>query len=189
MPSTDPEPARTLRSLSAQVSLRWSRDAGRAYSLLEHAPARVSLTALLKRAVRKTVQYSPPKEPRIESALLQNALAIIDLSVVSDEEIQELNAQYRGKNRPTDVLSFSQLEGEAMPGFAMSPELLLGDIVISIESAARQAADLKHSLDQEIAFLAVHGTLHLCGYNHDTSARRRVMWKQQDQIVRLLNLG
>lgn len=189
MPSTDPEPGRTLRSLSAQVSLCWSRDAGRAYSLLERAPARISLTALIKRAARETLRHSPPREPLIETALQENLPVAIDLSVVSDEEIRELNFQYRGKNRPTDVLSFSQIENGMAPAPMASEVLLLGDIVVSIESAARQAAELQHSLEQEMAFLTAHGTLHLCGYNHDTSARRRAMWKQQDQIVRLLNIG
>lgn len=100
--------------------------------------------------------------------------------------MQQLNASFRGKNKPTDVLSFCQLEGEAMP-FA-GEEILLGDVIISIETAARQARDLNHSMERELGFLLVHGALHLCGYDHDTAARRRIMWQKQDTIVESLNI-
>jgi probable rRNA maturation factor len=84
------------------------------------------------------------------------------------------------------VLSFSQFEGEEFPFELPADSLPLGDLVISIETAARQAAERHHSLATEIAFLAVHGTLHLLGYDHVTSAQRRAMWKQQEAIVELL---
>jgi probable rRNA maturation factor len=110
----------------------------------------------------------------------------IDVSFVSDAEIAEMNTHHRHKPRPTDVLSFSQLEGEAFPVEMLTDPLPLGDLVISIETAARQAAERHHSLTTEISFLAVHGTLHLLGYDHVTSAQRRAMWKQQEAIVQLL---
>jgi probable rRNA maturation factor len=110
----------------------------------------------------------------------------IDVSFVSDAEIAELNTHYRRKPRPTDVLSFSQAEGEEIPFDLLTNPLPLGDLVISIETAARQAAERHHSLATEVAFLAVHGTLHLLGYDHVTSSQRRAMWKQQEAIVQLL---
>jgi probable rRNA maturation factor len=110
----------------------------------------------------------------------------IDVSFVSDAQIAELNTHYRHKPRPTDVLSFSQTEGEEFPFELPADPLPLGDLVISIETAARQAAERHHSLSTEVAFLAVHGTLHLLGYDHVTSAQRRAMWKQQEAIVELL---
>lgn len=143
----------------------------------------------------------------------------VDVSFVSDQEIAVLNADYRNKPRPTDVLSFSQSENasgegwpneatffvgsssapiasskdEASDGFAAFPgfademdSFLLGDIVISIETAARQARERDHDLETEVAFLAVHGALHLSGYDHATSAQRRAMWKQQEAIVEQL---
>ena len=133
----------------------------------------------------------------------------VDVSFVCDEEIEVLNANYRNKPRPTDVLSFAQNEGETFPtnasttpsndpnspqsadGFGMlsgfaSDEMdvfSLGDIVISIETAWRQARERDHDLETEVSFLVVHGALHLLGYDHATSAQRRLMWKQQDEIV------
>lgn len=218
MNSTDPDPDRTSRPKRAQISLNWSPDAKREYEKIRadqsgeadsreadsgngstlseiplpgEVPTRTALNALARRAVRQTLAHAPFKLPLPDSIASDDAedapVFAVDVSFVSDAEIHELNSSHRGKNKPTDVLSFSQLEGELMP-FEME-ELLLGDVIVSIETAARQARELKHSLSHEIAFLLAHGVLHLCGYDHDTSARRRAMWKQQDEIVRLLNLG
>lgn len=111
----------------------------------------------------------------------------VDMSFVSDEEIAELNHDYRHKNKPTDVLSFAQWEDAAQDApFFASPggeSLPLGDLVISIETAQRQAAELGHTLSQEIEFLAVHGTLHLLGYDHTRDSDRRVMWQWQEAIT------
>lgn len=111
---------------------------------------------------------------------------------MDDEEIAEMNEQYRNKPRPTDVLSFAQSEGEEFPGMEMAfgvETRMLGDIVISVDTAVRQAAERHHSLQTEIEFLAVHGCLHLQGYDHQTSAQRRVMWKQQDEVIAVLQSG
>ncbi|MDH4100076.1 MAG: rRNA maturation RNase YbeY, partial [Nitrospirota bacterium] len=74
-----------------------------------------------------------------------------------------LNRDYRGKDKTTDVLSFSMHEGEAIPG----EETLLGDVVISLPVAERQAAEKGHSLEQEVTILLIHGILHLLGYDHE----------------------
>jgi probable rRNA maturation factor len=114
----------------------------------------------------------------------------VSVCFVDDEEIAEMNAQYRAKPRPTDVLSFAQSEGEAFPGAEeFQSTKMLGDIVISIPTAVRQAAERHHSLQTEIEFLAVHGCLHLQGYDHQTSAQRRVMWKRQDEVIAALQAG
>ena len=86
-----------------------------------------------------------------------------ELSVLltTDEEIASLNEQYRNKPNPTDVLSFSQLEGE------VTESNLLGDVVISVETALKQAAELQVTLDEELVRLLIHGTLHLLGYDHE----------------------
>jgi probable rRNA maturation factor len=187
----DPDPDRTSPSPAAphvQVTLHWSRAAGREYSRLEVAPARRAASALSKRAVRRAVQSTLHEAPLLSPVSLSpETVFAVELSFVDDAEIQQLNASFRSKNKPTDVLSFCQLEGEAMP-FA-GEEILLGDILVSIETAARQARDLNHSLERELAFLVTHGTLHLCGYDHDTAARRRAMWKKQDHIVESLGLS
>jgi len=88
-----------------------------------------------------------------------------------DAEIRALNRQYRGRDEPTDVLSFSQSGGPEFPAGAPS----LGDVVISVETARRQAAAAGHSLAQEAEWLLLHGTLHLLGYDHPTDADARRM--------------
>ncbi len=96
----------------------------------------------------------------------------LSLSLVDDEEIRALNRDYRDKDRPTDVLSFAMREGE---GGALHPELL-GDVVISVETAERQAAEAGHSLDEELLALAVHGLAHLLGEDHATADEERRMF-------------
>lgn len=86
----------------------------------------------------------------------------LSLSYVDDDAIQALNAQWRGKDAPTDVLSFSMREAE---GAADDP--VLGDLIISVPTAARQAAELGHALTQELRVLLIHGLLHLLGYDHE----------------------
>jgi len=89
----------------------------------------------------------------------------VEVSVVfvSDNEIKALNKQWRNKNHATDVLSFSAFEGEPMPG----TEHILGDLVISTETAKRQADELGHTLEEEVAVLTAHGIMHLLGYDHE----------------------
>ncbi len=102
---------------------------------------------------------------------------------MDDAKIQTVNRQFRGLDKPTDVLSFSQFEdsnGFPVDFPADGQEIALGDLMISIETAARQARELGHSLEREIAFLCIHGTLHLLGYDHIHNSDRRVMWKWQD---------
>lgn len=84
-----------------------------------------------------------------------------------DAEMHELNRRYRDIDRPTDVLAFAAQEADAFAG----PEALLGDIVVSIETARRQAAERGHSLRREIAILLVHGALHLNGHDHEGPER------------------
>ncbi len=125
---------------------------------------------------------------RATSAAAVCAVAVCEtaLSFVSDAEIFEMNAQYRGKNKPTDVLSFAQNEGEVFPSSEENAARMLGDVVISIETARRQAEERAHSLSHEIEFLCVHGTLHLLGFDHITDKERRQMWRMQDAIVEIL---
>ncbi len=90
------------------------------------------------------------------------ALAIL---VTEDEAVRALNRQFLGIDAPTDVLSFPDEADDFVQGAADEP--MLGDIAIAIETASRQAADGKRSLDAELAHLLTHGILHLCGYDHE----------------------
>ena len=116
----------------------------------------------------------------------------VSVVLADDRYIQELNFQYRNKNQPTDVLSFALNEGETPAIIAdsdMSPDLLLGDIIISLETAARQADDYNHSLEREVAFLTVHGMLHLLGYDHETETEREEMRSEEEHVLMLLGIG
>lgn len=105
------------------------------------------------------------------------------LTFVDDEAIQTFNSEYRGYDRPTDVLSFSQLEGD--DDFPTPDEGLpvLGDVVISVERAKEQAAERGHSFEAELALLITHGLLHLVGEDHDTPERKDSMWTRQQEVL------
>ena len=87
----------------------------------------------------------------------------LSILLTDDNEIKDLNLKYRGKNTPTDVLSFSMNEGEKQT----SSSSMLGDVVISVETAARQAYKHGVSLEEEVTRLLIHGLLHLVGYEHE----------------------
>ena len=131
---------------------------------------------------------------------LQAGAYCLGLSLVSDAEIAELNQDWRQKQGPTDVLAFAAQETMDDDGTPFAPmplppdfsdddsdlgaeALELGDIVISLETAARQAPDHGHSLGQELQFLASHGLLHLLGWDHPDDASLQAMLARQDQLL------
>ncbi|MBC7105307.1 MAG: rRNA maturation RNase YbeY, partial [Firmicutes bacterium] len=102
--------------------------------------------------------------------------------------IRRLNREFRGVDEPTDVLSFPMHERD--PGAANGEaQLLLGDVVISLERAYRQALAYGHSLHREVAYLTVHGLLHLLGYDHDSPDSRQSMRAREEEVLAKLNLG
>lgn len=107
----------------------------------------------------------------------------VTLSLVSDDEIQSLNKEYRGKDEPTDVLSFPLFSREELREVPEDFPLTLGDIVISLDRASQQAKDYNHSLLREFCFLALHGLLHLLGYNHDTAEGEAEMFSYQNKLL------
>ncbi|MDD4601637.1 Endoribonuclease YbeY [bioreactor metagenome] len=111
----------------------------------------------------------------------------VSLVLVDDEYIHQLNRDYRGIDRPTDVLSFALDEGEEPDVFDGPEEDLLGDIIISLPTAFQQAEEYNHSIERELAFLTVHGMLHLLGYDHEDDNARQKMRHQEEAI--LSNLG
>ena len=124
----------------------------------------------LIRAARKLLQV----EQFAESA---------EISVVltDDEHIQELNRVYRGSDRPTDVLAFSQIEGEQAK--AQAERVALGDVVISVDTAERQAAEQGHALENELDLLIIHGVLHLLGYDDETEADAAEMRRHENRVL------
>lgn len=125
--------------------------------------------------------------------------AQVNLLLTTDEQIHEMNRQFRGIDRPTDVLSFPMVEYEAPGEFGFledeedcfdpeSGELVLGDIVISKERVLEQAAAYGHSPKREFAFLIAHSVLHLTGYDHIGEEERLVMEQKQREILEQLRI-
>jgi probable rRNA maturation factor len=130
-------------------------------------------------------------------SVLTKAAAVLDIATeaevgvtfADDEYIRELNRDYRGIDKATDVLSFALEEGDEPAIAGGPPETLLGDIVISLETAVRQAEEYGHSLERELAYLTVHGMLHLVGYDHETEADKEAMRRQEEAILALVGIS
>ena len=114
-----------------------------------------------------------------------------DLSVTfcNNKYIRELNREHRGKDAPTDVLSFPMFEKDELVPLPGERSVILGDIVISLERAKEQAKEVGNSLKREVAFLAIHSTLHLLGYDHERSAEEdELQCEKQRKIISTLNI-
>jgi probable rRNA maturation factor len=132
-------------------------------------PQKVSAAAV-RRAVRRTLDRRGFRKA-----------CSLTLILAGEETLARLNARFRGVARATDVLSF--------PSMAVDPEtdlLHLGDIVICLPQAARQAAARKQTLESEVFLLAVHGTLHLLGHDHAQAEEKKRMWRAQREILKEL---
>ncbi len=121
--------------------------------------------------------------------------ASLTLVVTDDETVRELNRQYRGVDKPTDVLSFPAQEGSGEPPMALPPELAqelatyLGDVIIAYPYTVRQAARYGHPVEAELQLLVVHGVLHLLGYDHATPQEKAQMWQVQERVLTALGLA
>ena len=115
--------------------------------------------------------------------------AEVSITLTNNEHIHELNLRYRGIDRPTDVLSFALNEGEEPEIFDGPTVDVLGDIIISVERAVEQAAEYGHSVQREIAFLTVHGMLHLLGYDHMEEADRIEMRREEEFVMKKLEIA
>lgn len=116
---------------------------------------------------------------------LNRRTAELSLLLTDDERIRELNGIYRKQNRPTDVLAFSQLEGEEY----VVTQNLLGDVVVSVPTARRQAEDRGCDLMTELTMLLAHGLLHLLGWDHDTPSKEGRMRRETARLCRVANSG
>ena len=114
----------------------------------------------------------------------------VDITIVDDGEIHRLNRDYRNVDRPTDVLSFALDEDDEDEPELLEGQLhLLGDIIISAETATRQAEEFGHGLEREIVYLAVHGLLHLLGYDHMVEEDKVIMRAKEEEALRAINLA
>lgn len=129
---------------------------------------------------------------QLEADLPASRAYELSLRLTDDAEIQALNAQYRHKNQPTDVLAFAALEvdyPQLDDEVAASLPLYLGDIVISVETAQKQAMQIGHSLQHELAWLAAHALLHLLGWDHPDQVSLSRMLKQQEFLLQAVGLS
>jgi len=122
----------------------------------------------LKKAAQYTFEHQAVPKPYTLTILLSD-----------DSQLRSLNQSYLGIDAPTDVLSFPSEESDPETG-----EKYLGDIVISIPRAERQARTAGHLLEAEAQLLVVHGVLHLLGHDHYTEAEKNVMWKAQAAVLK-----
>ena len=125
----------------------------------------------------------------IDLNLSPSGAYMLSLQLTTDAEIQHLNTSYRQQNTPTDVLAFAALEwvGPPIPALVDEP-LDLGDIIISVETAAGQAAENGHSLNLELVWLATHGLLHLLGWDHPTAPELNQMLVEQSRLLGYVGL-
>ena len=143
----------------------------------------------------------PSKAKETVQNVLQQAADLLELGpeveisvlLVDNETIRSLNRDYRAKDSATDVLSFPMeeaMDGEPEPVVIGGPtERLLGDLVISVEMAVAQAAEYGHSVERELAFLSVHGLLHLLGYDHEPDVEAEaVMQAEEKRILSALGI-
>ena len=140
--------------------------------------------------------YKKPWLKSIISAVLREEKVVgpmeINCVITGDENIRKFNLRYRGIDEPTDVLSFALTEkstGSAAVDFPSVPGAsgMFGDIIISYPRAAAQAAELGHSIEDELTLLLVHGSLHLLNYDHQTAVEAKKMEKRERDIIRILS--
>lgn len=139
----------------------------------EHLDWSSDLEELMERAARAVLESeeTPPTE--------------LSLHITDDGGIQTLNRTYRQIDEPTDVLSFGLgLDDSGTP----DGSVVLGDVIISLERAREQAEQYGHPLDREVAFLVVHGVLHLLGYDHETEEERAEMRAREEAVLAQLGL-
>lgn len=139
---------------------------------------REKLAGLFQQGIEKAISLSGGAEE-----------AEVSLTLVNDARIHELNREYRGVDRPTDVLSFAlQEETEDEPNILDYEDDLLGDIIISVERARSQALEYGHSFERELVYLAVHGTLHLLGFDHMEENEKAEMRQQEEKVMGQIGL-
>lgn len=147
----------------------------------EKLPVTYRLKMLVRAAVAATLDYEQYQNP-VE----------VSVTFTDNEKIRELNRKFRGIDRATDVLSFPLFDYEGQTDEPPVDELLgmLGDIVISLEQAKKQAEEYGHSFEREAAFLCVHSMLHLLGYDHETSKEDDAdMRRRQSEILARMGLA
>lgn len=136
---------------------------------------------LIRKVVRKVL-----KEEKIVANMT------VDITLTNNDEIHQINREYRKVDRPTDVLSFPMYEKEeveTLKTVSDETEKILGDIIISIEKVKEQAEEYGHSFERELAYLVTHGMLHLLGYDHMVEEEKVMMRTREEEILGILHIS
>ena len=153
---------------------------------------KMEINVLIDEDLEGSLEVSWLQSVAEQALVAQDAGSRVELGLVitNQERVQQLNRSYLGKDEPTDVLAFSMLPGEQMPGadfppFVIPPDgvLHLGEVIISYPQAVIQAGEHQHSIKKEIAILIIHGVLHLLGYEHDKPELERRMRAREAEIL------
>ena len=142
------------------------------------------------------IEISNLTEEKVDEAIIKNVInevekkldiknAIVSITLIDNEKIHEINRDYRGVDRPTDVISFAFLDEEINPKGGLTN---LGEIYISLEKAHEQAKEYNHSFIRELSFLTCHGMLHLLGYDHILPDEEKEMFSLQEEILKDLGI-
>lgn len=145
---------------------------------------KIKADAQTKNLIRKAIRTTLKSEKFSDDAE-------VSVTLTDNAEIHEINREYRGVDRPTDVLSFPMAEDDDNIGDLDMDKgaVLLGDIVISVEKIEEQAKEYMHSFERELAYLTIHSTLHLLGYDHVTGPEdEKEMTEKQDKIIESMGL-
>jgi len=149
-------------------------------------PAETDWSALAEKAVRAALLQTPDAE------LIEKDMAVeVSIKLSDDAEVQQLNAAYRGKDKPTNVLSFPMVQLDLIGALANTDdgEVLLGDIILAQETCAREAEERGISLADHATHLIVHGTLHLIGHDHEDDAQAETMEALEIRALETLGLA
>ena len=144
--------------------------------IIENKQTAVSIPAGTRMLIRRCCEATLQTENFPENA-------IVDVSFVDDEQIRDLNRQFRDVDSATDVLSFPLGENGEYDHDPDSGAALLGDVVLSFERAQEQAASFGHSLQREVGYLTVHSVLHLLGYDHVNGGLEAVRMREKEELV------
>ncbi len=161
----------------------------------------MEINVLIDEGLKTCLEVSWLQSVAEQVLIAQNASSDVELSLViaSQERVRQLNRDYLGRDRPTDVLAFAMLpelpvEGEIetdFPLFIAPPDGVshLGEVIISYPQAVIQAEEHRHSIKKEIAILIIHGVLHLLGYEHDKPELGRQMRAREAEILSQVKVG
>lgn len=156
---------------------------------------------MLYEIVYKEIEENEKYENVIEKVLkecfreekIQESGLYITVTLTNPDYIKEINAQYRGIDKATDVLSFPMFEKDELEQKIQKndflPEEVLGDIVISISKVEEQAVEYGHSFERELSYMVVHGFYHLMGYDHIEEADKKLMRPKEEKILNILKIG